>query len=479
MARVMRPADVLFLAHSIWPAHLAQREKAIKLDQWAAGKQQAIEDIENSGLPFMPAGRATVGEYRDIAGRAPTNWAGFLVDSIAQTCRLDGIYVPGSSDSIQSWSLWQENRWDGRQGALYRGAFKHGQSFATALPAVSQWTKKRTAKFEALSAKKMSVYYQAVEDEFPMYSLDAERHVDINGQEYWTVRFIDEEAEHFLEVKHGGLDRKEWTYISYEEHGLGFCPVIQYGQMDLDGTMTGEIEPFIPLLRRIDQDVFDRLVVQRFGAWVIRYGTGLVKPETDEDQRAAAMLLRMGELLVAEGKDAKFGTLSATELKGFIEAHDADLRILSAVSQRPPHHMLGAASNLQAEALAATEQGLARRGGEWRTGFGESHELLFRTGAVILGNTADAQNFNMQVRWKDTESRSLSQTADALGKIATQLQVPVEMLWEQIPGFTDSDVERAKSILSSRGLSQLLAELAAQDSPGAEEDPVVDSGRDA
>jgi hypothetical protein len=466
VARLMKPRDVETLLASSWQSHLRQREEMVELDQWYRGKQQEIQDPDDSGMPFMPDGSATTKEYMDIAGRAPTPWANLLVKSMAQTCSLEGVYLPGSSTTLESWKLWQENRWDARQGAVYRGALAHGMSFATALPAKSMWTGDRTARFEAHSAIKMSAYYAEVEDEFPMYVIEAEKRVDHEGRRYWEVSLIDEQAVHLLEVEGDGVDRKDFKYIAPEEHGLGFCPAILYPcERDLDGKVTGEIEPFIPLLRRIDQDIFDRLIVQRFGAWVVRYGTGLVKPETDEDARAQAILLRVGEMLVSENAQSKFGTLQPTDLKGFIEAHDADLRILSAVSQRPPHHLLGAAANLQAESLAAVEQGMNRRGHEFRTGVGESHELLMRTGALIIGKTDEARAFDMQVRWRDMESRSFAQTAQALGMVATQLQVPVEILWERIPGWTDSDTARAKSAQSLGGISQLLTEIAKQTTP--------------
>lgn len=465
MARLMKPQDVETLLFNSWGSHQAQRERMLVLDQWYRGEQQSIKDPTDSGMPFMPDGRASTSEYLDIASRAANPWAGLLVRSMSQTCAMEGVYLPGSSEPLESWRNWQENRWDGRQVAVYKGALAHGLSFTTALPAQSMWSGKRTVKYEAYSAMKMSAFFAEVEDEFPMFTIAAEPRKDQDGKEYWDVRLMDEQAVHFLEVDGLGVERKDFKYISAEQvHDLGFCPAIMYTcDRDLDGRVTGEIEPFIPLLRRIDQDVFDRLVVQRFGAWVVRYGTGLVKPATDEDQRAQAILLKVGEMLMSEDPHSKFGTLDPTDLKGFIEAHDADLRILSAVAQRPPHHLLGAAANLQAESLAAVEQSMNRRGDEFRTGIGEQHELLMRTGAVILGNRREAQAFDMQVRWRDYESRSLAQTAQALGELATKLEVPVEILWERIPNWTDSDTERAKPLRLQAQMAALLEEVAGQE----------------
>jgi len=72
-------------------------------------------------------------------------------------------------------------------------------------------------------------------------------------------------------------------------------------------------------------------------------------------------------------------------------------------------------------------------------------------------------------------SRSLAQAADALGKMAQMLGVPVEMLWEQIPGWTEQDVERAKALAQQEGgMAALIQHLsmgaAPAGAPGAPAD---------
>jgi hypothetical protein len=269
---------------------------------------------------------------------------------------------------------------------------------------------------------------------------------------------------------------EQWTYIQSEPHGLPVPPVARcVNRIDLDGRATGEIEPVLPLLRRVDQDSFDRLIVQRFGAWKIRYIAGMVKPDSDTEARMQALRLKVEDLLISPDHETKFGTLEATDLKGFIEAHDADLRVLAAITQTPPHHLLGLSSNLQAEALAAAESGLQRKSHDFKMNAGEFHEQMFRMAAWISGNMDEARATDMQVRWRDTESRSMSQAADALGKLALSLKVPVEMLWERIPGWTDSDTERAKDMIEDGSIEALLAKFAPEDPADAKDEGETDA----
>jgi hypothetical protein len=99
---------------------------------------------------------------------------------------------------------------------------------------------------------------------------------------------------------------------------------------------------------------------------------------------------------------------------------------------------------------------------ERKEGFGESHEQLFRLTAKQTGNMDEARAWDLESRWRDTEVRPLSQAADALGKLAAQVGVPLEMLWSMIPNWTDADVARAKELVTSGGFDSLIAELEGQ-----------------
>ena len=471
----MKPADVVDLAHAHFPSFLRSRQNAIALDMWVRGRQLEVEEDDGdaaiSGAPYTP--RETDAEYDDLASRAVTPWAGLVVTSLAQTAYVDGMKMPGKTENMQAWEDWQRNRFDLKQIAINRAAIGMGTAFGLVVPGKDPLTGDTAPKWMARSPKRMAAFYDNDDDEWATFAIDALPVLErvANGlvftqpiQSGWTVAIYDEQVTHRLSCKGDGVEIKDWTYITYEEHGLPVPPVARMvNRLDLDGRATGEIEPVIPLLRRIDQDVFDRLIVQRFGAWQIRYIAGMAKPEgTLQQQAAAALRLRIEDFLASPDPDTKFGTLTPTPLKPFEEVTDADLRMLAAITQTPPHHLLGLSSNLQAEALAAAESGLQRKSNDFKTGGSEFYEQMARLNAMVRGNREEARAYNMQVRWRDTESRSLTQAADALGKIAVQLKVPVEMLWEKLPGWTDNDTERAKTLVSEGGIEVLLAELAKQ-----------------
>ena len=63
-----------------------------------------------------------------------------------------------------------------------------------------------------------------------------------------------------------------------------------------------------------------------------------------------------------------------------------------------------------------------------------------------------ASDFEAEVTWEETSSRSFAQTVDGLGKLTTMLGIPPEELWSDIPGWTKERVERARSTAKTNPL---------------------------
>lgn len=441
MALDTQGAAADLLTSTLLPIWEKNRTHIERLDRWYRGLPDR---------PQMP--RSATREFRELQQRSITPWLGLVVTAVAQSLYVEGYKrAQSSADVATPWAAWQANGLDARQIRVHRGALAHGLAYVTVLPGDP------TPAIRGVSARRMvTVYQDAAEDEWPDYALRG----DPLTRDLWRFRLYDDE--HVWTFDGPAHTGAKPTYVTFETHGLGVVPVTRFANiMDDDGRATGEVEPFIPLAGRIDQDTFDRLVVQRFAAWVVRYIAGMAEPEgTDSEKRAASQRLSAADLLVSEDKDTKFGTLPASPLDGLIKARDADIRDLAAVTQTPPHHLLGEVANLSAEALAAAEAGLTRKVEERKHTFGESWEQTLRLAAHAAGDTAAAADVSAEVVWRDMESRSLAQVADALGKIATQLGVPVQALWERIPGVTQTEVARWKQLAQESDVfAGLIAEL--------------------
>lgn len=432
------------VSDDMFPALTAERENLDRIDRWMRFDHDQ---------PHSP--RQATREYKELSGRAQTPWLALVVTAVVQELYVDGYRRADDPDNAGSWRWWQQNGLDRRQLAIHRSACGYGLTYASVLPGTSTLGEPMPI-VRGHSPRRMIAFYESPEsDDWPAYALEAEP-AKIDGSDGWSARLFDDEAVHYLQIDQSGAI----TYLEFREHPAGVCPVIRFAnQLDLEGRATGEVEPFIPVAARVDQTVFDRLVVQRFSSWVVRTIAGMTKPDSDEAAEAERLRLRVEDLLVAEDPDTKFGSLPATPLDGFIKAAEADIQALGAVSQTPAHELLGQMVNLSAEALVAARASLNRKVEERKHSYGQSWEQTLRLGSRIMGDGDGARDMESQVRWRDMEGRSLGQAADALGKLATMLGVPVEMLWERIPGWTQQDVERAKNIASQAGgMQSLLAE---------------------
>ncbi len=443
----------------LWKALTDERQRLERIDSWLRWDHDQ---------PHAP--QTSTKEYKQLAARAQTPWLALVVTAVAQALYVEGFRTADAEEEAGGWLAWQANGFDGRQVAIHRAALAYGLSYVTVLPGTLHGQPMPTMR--GVSPRRMiAVYEDPAEDDWPLYALQIR-----TRKGGWRLRLLDDTKSYlFTSDAYGG----ELNPAGIETHDAGVCPAVRYANMlDLEGRADGEVEPLIPVAGRIDQTTFDRLVVQRYSSWVVRTVAGMVPPdsvpeeniELSAEQRQkleeAKMRLKVEDILVADDKDTKFGSLPATPLTGFIEAKDADIRDLAAVSQTPPHHLLGQMANLSAEALAAAEASLNRKVEERKHGFGESHEQSLRLASQLLpGSEVDLA---AQVRWKDMESRSLAQVADALGKLATMLGVPPEMLWEKIPGWTQQDIDRAKELAKEGGgMADLLRELAGGQVPPA------------
>lgn len=419
--------------------------------------------------PYMPA--QADDEYRLLAKRCVSNWMPLLVNTPAQALYVDGFRRGNKGKDTGAaevgtlegeWDHWQESRLDARQTAIYKGALIFGHSFTL--------TEKRRGKIltKGLSAKTTSaVFEDPANDLVPYAALTVL--VWPTTKALGRARMWDGKNEYMVTFK-TLLDTKSIKAQNGKRHGASECPITRFAAaVDLEGRTVGVVEPMIVLNDRINQTVFDLLVAQTYGSFKVRTATGMappmqMKPVLDElgeptgetepvlDADGTPLPLNVNvnarRFLFAEDPEVKFGSLDETPLSGFIESIDMSIRHLSAISQTPPHHLLGQIANLSAEALQAAETSLARKIEEFRKSFGESWERVFRLAAELSGDLDAAGDIHGEVLWRDMESRSLAQTADALSKLK-DLGIPVRGLMRRVPNVTQTELSSWEDMMDA------------------------------
>lgn len=403
-------------------------------------------------MPYMPRGAKA--EYKHLAGRAITNWTPLLSDTYAKGLFVDGYRPAKAADNAAPWTYWQENGLDARQTIAHRGALEYGASYALVLPGTLQT--RRVPLIRPLSPLRSAAWYRDDDDEFPELGL---RRLGTTVDGAQLIELFDKQSVYtFARPK----DSERWILSRVEDHGLGYTPFVRFRDR-LDGEAVGIIRPVLNLQDRVNEIVFSLLIALQYAAFRQRWATGLVIPEDDDGNPIEPFQSAVDRLWISDSENAKFGDFAQTEVSGHLQSYESSVRTLAAVSQVSPNILTGDLVNLSADALAQMEASTQRKMGEYETLFGESWESAFRLAALAAGDNVAAMDTSAQVRWRDTEARSLSQTVDALGKIAQMLQVPVEALWEKIPGVTETDVSYWKSIRDETDLlGGIVAEMQRQ-----------------
>lgn len=442
----------------LWPLLELERTRVRRIDKWMRWDHDD---------PYRP--RYATREHRDLSTRAQAPWGRRVVTSVTDQLYVEGYRPAEGDENSTAWEWWQANGLDARQIAFHEAMVGYGLCYSVVLPGKS-WLGDRMPVIRGLDPSQMvAVYEDPAWDDWPAYALRAVP-TKVGTSMSWKLRLYDASDVHSLVMTESG---ERLQHVESKAHDVGVCPVVRFtNHLDLRGRADGDIEPIIPVLGRIDQTAYDRLVVQRFSSWKVRTIAGMSPPETLDGETEAQyrqrtkQRLQVEDILVADDADTKFGTLDETSLSGFIEAHDADVRVLAAVSQSPAHELIGQMANLSAESLAAAEASLTRRVVRTKHPAGESWEQTLRLGGKVMGDDQAAKDFSSQVVWRDMESRSLSQEADALGKLATLLGIPVQVLWDKVSILTQTDVELAKKLAEQAGgVEALLQQLVGNQQP--------------
>lgn len=452
----MNPRDVeKLVTEQILPKWLGSLDTLDLIDGWLNPRHDRRK---------FPLSKRANFEHKALQELSEAPWGGIVVSTVSQTIDLQSIYTEQANDPAVArlWDPWKRNRMDRVQVRLNRGAVAFGEAY-------NRITRGDDGKalINARSARDAFVVYRDSRDDDakPLYALEKVGQWDMrNPLDSGLLQLWDEDGTVYTLGYEGG----EVSYITDAGFDYGMVPFIRYApQLDLEGVSRGEIFPLIPLLGRIEKTAYDRLLIQHKSSWKVRTATGLDGEKLTEDDKVK---LSHDDILTGE-EGVTFGTLDETDVSPMIKAHEADIDVLSALSQTPIT-ALGKFINVSADAIAEARASLYAKRDEYRKMLGISHLDTLRFAAHVEGRADDAANFDVYCGWADTEVRTMSAAADALGKVATMLQVPPQELWPMLPFVNYTMAEKWKSAAQKAQRTQSLAETLA----GLAEPDLTDGG---
>ncbi|MET0419508.1 MAG: phage portal protein, partial [Actinoplanes sp.] len=416
-------------------------------------------------------------EVHEMARISRINLIAIVINSLVESLFVDNlrVTVDGEADeggatqpeqvTAPIWKTWQANKLDRGQSGLYRAVFTYGYAYMVVTAGTP------TPVIRPLSPRTLTAMY-ADDADWPELALERRRRPN-------TYRLYDQTHVYTL-----GYDPKLKRLGLLGEpaaHGSPYCPVVRYRDtedLDLDdepiseqvarwGTrgsnmtdmVAGQVAPLMTLQDQSDVTTFALKSAEWYSAFRQRWVIGWTPSSpTDKVKSAASQLWTFDN----EPDEVKLGEFSQTILDGYLASRGDTAKYVATLSQTPVHELIGELVNLSAEALAAAEAGRDRKVDERKTGLGESHEQLARAAGDLQGVEVPE---DFEVVWRDTSARAFGAIVDGLGKLAAQLQIPPEALWERIPGATLQDVRRWKKMRdegdSLAGLTGMLDRQAA------------------
>lgn len=440
-----------------------REERLLTIDDYIHG---------NHPEPYMPDNADA--EYRMLARRAVTNQMPLLINAPAQVLSVDG-YRRGEREvhqdrkvaqrgDLPEWDHWESSRLQSRQDAIHRAALGYGHSF-TLTEKVSGKYGQRVMTRGLSPLRTAALFEDPANDDNPYAAFHVQewprgtKEKRTDGLAYLWDRTYRYEIVFDVQSK-----KTFFRVVDRVRHGVkDDCPVTRFAAaVDLDGRTIGVVEAYFPIQDRINQTVFDLLVAQTGASFRTRWVTGMAPPlkmvyprdeegnidysmepvpEIGPDGQPIPLPINMNakKILFAEDSDAKFGDLNATPLDPYITALEQALKDLASVTQTPPHYMLGQIANLSADAMRAAESALTRKANNFKLVFGESWERVFRLALELLDEEG-FDNMHGEIIWRDLETQSISQAADAYGKMAEMLDIPKRALWPMLPGVTQNEL---------------------------------------
>ncbi|MFD8595363.1 phage portal protein [Kitasatospora sp. NPDC059646] len=449
---------------------LGEREALDKLWNYAVGRPP---------LPTVPGVDPT--EAHEWMKHARTNWLGLVIDSTTERLGVDGFRFGADGQKAadaEANRIWQENHLDADSDLVHYGALAQRRAFVLVekgpdgRPVLTHETPRQVAvEYEQGSRRKLAAGLKLWRD-------------DWTGQTKATLwlpqgvyYFATKQTEPSFVLAARGAELRQWdadtlpgTADGTAANPLGVVPLVGFtNRRNRRPDGFAEHEDLLANQDRINAKGILLMAAMRYGAFKQRTAAGLV---VDEDpltgKKITPFQLDMKSLWTTDDPNVKFGEFSSTDVGPYIRAIEAATQDLAAISRTPPHYLIGAVVNVSGDALKAAETGLVSKVRDRQRNFGESWEQVMRLAFRALGDEQRAAAYDAETVWRDPESRSLAELADAAVKLdsaGVPWRARMERLQYTPPEIDRMEIDRAQDALLQPAAPEATATPIRQPAP--------------
>lgn len=441
-----------------------------------APQVRALEDYREGNHPLPPFVQDTglTKAYRTLMQLSGSNWPGLIIGSVEERLEVQGVRFGDEEADQDAWAIWQANGLDAESSMLHDSTLTAGRGYAII------WGDGATDPQPRVTLEHASLCVVEYEPGSHRKRRGALRRWKDGGR--WYANLYTPDFLYKFQAQSDGEDvpveASSWVRREVPDEAwplpnpLKEVPVVEFAvnrslRPAPFGSGQGEFASNLRHIDRINYKVFSGLVALTWSGFPLRYviGDPILYEKTDEgvdDKTKPIPPFKALASAVAQFTNpaAKVGQLPEANIENY--SPEMDIKHLAALTKTPAHYLLGQMVNLSADAIRAAEAGLISKVRRHHRSLGESWEEVTRL-ALRVKNPEDPRGFdqNAQIIWKDPESRSLAERADAATKLSS-IGMPWQGIASIVLGLTPQEISR----LDSQGGSDVLSELLKQPQNG-------------
>lgn len=404
----------------------------------------------------------------DCGDRLPTmrvNFARLVVDAIEERLDIEGFRLADNAvDSDALWMIWQSNGMDEWSQLAHLEAMIHGRSFATVwadadgFPRITvESARQMTVWSMPGNAHRIAALKRWVEPDGHAYATLFQPHLITKWRSPAKIAIDPTLTEAQLYMSHSHYDPYAWwDWSAIPATGwelraepipnpLGVVPVVPLNNRPrLLNWGESELLDVLPLVDAINKLATDMLVSAEYHATPRRYATGIevqtrINPDTGAEEVIDPFTKLKGRNWLAEDPETRFGQFDEARLDGFTNAIASLTQQIGAITGLPPHYLGIAREPGSADAIRSSEAPLVTKARRKQRAFGGSWEEVLRLAVVILDGYVRPGLASMETVWRNAETRTVAQEADAATKLA-QIGFPPEQLAEDL-GYSPQAID--------------------------------------
>jgi len=407
-----------------------------RLDRYLTGAQP---------LAFLaPEVRAAVaGRLEPLA----VNWPRLVVAAVEERLDVEGFRLAAEQPDDELWRIWQANGLDEGSQLAHEAALVHGRAYVIVWAGDDPATPRITVE----SARQVYLAHEpgttTPSAALKRWTADGYAYATLYERDRitrWRSRGRVPDAGDTSYVPAGGWAQRGETV----GNPLGVVPVVALVNRPRLLAPLGESEltDVLPIADAVNKLATDMMVSSEFHAIPRRWATGIELPTDDEGEvdTAAATSPVAGRTWFFEDPETRVGQFAEANLGAFVEAIGMLTRHVAALAGLPPHYLLvNVDQPASADAIRSSEASLVAKARRKQRALGGAWEQVMRLALLVRDGVEHADVERMETVWRDPETRTVAQAADAAVKLVGAGIIPAQQAQEDI-GYSPVQQDRMR-----------------------------------